>query len=491
MKIHNMRPWMIAAFILITISMLAGVCAIFPDEGISVGESLTLTFPSVEDMLTGGAEELPTAPSPEEVMAMREQEMQMAAEQEFVSYFQKSPARIHMPDSACAYLDPLFAALEGADTTKVRVVHYGDSQLEGDRMTCVLRDTLQQRFGGLGAGMIPLRATIYSLTTNQTLSKQLTKYLLFGPATERRDSSNLYGPMAAVTLLDSTSVLSLSPYKRAEGMSPAQQFSEMTILSRSGSPIHVQAQGNQCTISPDGSALQLTTITLKDSTSRMSATFSGYGDVYGILLDGHTGVNVDNVALRGCSGTIFTGISQKQLTTYFGSTHTRLIILQFGGNSMPYLKSEQGITRYVEQLRRQVKYVQRTAPSAAILFIGPSDMTTKVNGHYQTYPLLQRVDQSICQMVLEEGCAYWSLFESMGGAGSMMRWAQASPALAGSDYVHFTRKGAARAGQLLAESLMTAYRYYQFRRPNPDANTPDSLRPQHLEPAVNALTISE
>lgn len=477
-------------FIFVTIGMLAGVCALFPEEGVSVGEDLTLSFPSVEDMLSGGTEEA-TGPTPEELLAMHEQEMQMAAEQEYIRYFTSNPTRIHMPDSACTYLDSLFAALEGADTTKVRIVHYGDSQLEGDRMTCVLRDTLQTRFGGMGAGMIPLQANLFSLTVNQTLSKELTKYMLYGPQSGRRDSSLYYGPMAAVTILDSTAVLSVSPYKRPEGLCVSQQFSEMTVLTRSDRNMRVSAQGNTVSIAPSGAALQSTTITLKDSTSRFSATFSGDGDVYGILLDGHTGVNVDNIALRGCSGTIFTGIASKQLSTFFSVTNTRLIILQFGGNSMPYLKSEQGVKRYVEQLRRQVRYMQKQAPHAAILFIGPSDMTTKVNGTYQTYPLLSKVDQAICQMVNEEGCAYWSLFESMGGAGSMMRWAKSNPALAGSDYVHFTRKGAMRAGQLLAESLMAAYRYYDFRRPQPEPTIPDSLQPVHLEPLVKSIAIAE
>ena len=35
------------------------------------------------------------------------------------------------------------------------VFHYGDSQLEGDRMTSYIRDRLQKRFGGYGLGMVP------------------------------------------------------------------------------------------------------------------------------------------------------------------------------------------------------------------------------------------------------------------------------------------------------------------------------------------------
>ena len=95
-------------------------------------------------------------------------------------------------------------------------------------------------------------------------------------------------------------------------------------------------------------------------------------------------------------------------------------------------------------------------------------MTTRINGKLQTYPMLAAVDASLCRMVNEEGCAYWSLFESMGGNGSMVRWANSQPPLAGKDYIHFTRLGAQRAGELLTEAFMTGYRYYKFRNPEPE-----------------------
>ena len=35
----------------------------------------------------------------------------------------------------------------------IRVLHYGDSQIEGDRITSYIRNELQKQFGGLGIGM--------------------------------------------------------------------------------------------------------------------------------------------------------------------------------------------------------------------------------------------------------------------------------------------------------------------------------------------------
>jgi lysophospholipase L1-like esterase len=106
----------------------------------------------------------------------------------------------------------------------------------------------------------------------------------------------------------------------------------------------------------------------------------------------------------------------------------------------------------VKRLREQVRYLQECAPETGILFIGPSDMTTIVNGEKQTYPLLPYMDRLLRKMALEENIAYFSLFQWMGGSGSMMRWEEIG--LAGKDGIHFTRTGARKAGNAVAKWLL-------------------------------------
>jgi len=36
----------------------------------------------------------------------------------------------------------------------VRVLHYGDSQIEGDRISSFLRNRFQKKFGGYGVGLV-------------------------------------------------------------------------------------------------------------------------------------------------------------------------------------------------------------------------------------------------------------------------------------------------------------------------------------------------
>ena len=90
-------------------------------------------------------------------------------------------------------------------------------------------------------------------------------------------------------------------------------------------------------------------------------------------------------------------------------------------------------------------------------------MATNVDGVMQTYPELPRIVQALKTCCLENNIAYWDLYAAMGGYNSMTQWVNVSPPLAGSDYVHFTPRGADYAAEMLYKSLMNFHAYYLER----------------------------
>ena len=132
--------------------------------------------------------------------------------------------------------------------------------------------------------------------------------------------------------------------------------------------------------------------------------------------------------------------------------NVRLIILQFGGNAIPSNQNPGTIQSIVRGLREQVRFLQACAPQASFLFIGPSDMLTQTDGEWHTFPMVPYMDKLLRKMALEENIAYFSLYRWMGGAGSMMRWQEIG--LAGSDGIHFTRAGARKAGNAVADWIL-------------------------------------
>ena len=312
----------------------------------------------------------------------------------------------------------LRAALKTADSTIVRIVHYGDSQIEEDRISMTIRRYLQGKYGGHGVGLIPLFQSIPTITLDQrTFPKPAQRYLVYGPQSLRSDTS-LYGFMGQVSIPDTTTLVTLRPRhpKESEGT-----FSRIKVFA--------------------------------DSTYVIPATDSvrikGHQAVYGLSLESSTGVIVDNVPMRGCAGYVFTSIDRQQLSRFYQTEQVKLIILQYGGNALPSMSSGRGVSYYVAMMRKNVRYLKQCAPQSDFLFIGPSDMLTLKDGEWQSMDFLPLMDSELSRMAQQEGIAYFSLYQAMGGKNRMKQWQEKG--LAGEDGIHFYRSGANKAAKMLLE----------------------------------------
>lgn len=489
-----MKLYKTLIFIFALMAMLAGLAFFFPENGIHLG-FLDLSFPSLRQVLTttsSSDEEGEVELTPEQLLELRMASLMQAQDSTFTDFCQNSPIRISMPrihryladtltadqlllmsDSlrqACdsivmqpdslwvayrdsitderdmTYLDDFFLALDSARSHHVRIIHYGDSQLEEDRITSGLREHFQTQFGGGGCGMMPAQKWVYKMTCSQSTSPELPYRLAYGPASMRA-SHNGYGPMATVAHTNGTVRISYSMSK-SDRFPHVRDFNRVSVLRSA----------------PDGSGLQYVTQEFDSMQHQITVTVDGPADIYGVLLDQKTGVSMDNVPMRGSSGSIFTRISRNTIEPFFKHENVRLIILQYGGNSVPAMKNEKALHTFCREIQKQVRLFRELAPDAKILFIGPSDMSTNIGGQMRTYPLLPQFVDLLDKYLTECGAAFWDMFEAMGGEGSMVQWVKARPQLAGEDYIHFTHKGAEHVSDLLFETIDTYYKYYKFRR---------------------------
>lgn len=331
------------------------------------------------------------------------------------------------------FLGAFYQSLTTANTRKVRIVHYGDSQIEEDRMSSQIREVLQDRFGGAGVGLMPLAQTIPSRSVKQALimnsktitPQTLTRNIVYGPKRMQR-SDGLYGAMGQVAFMND-SLVSGSEH--------------LTLIC---TPTDHRPRYTQVKLFADSS--------IRHEQYGDTISLQGKGAVYGISQESSTGIIVDNIPMRGCLGLVFNKIDSTQLTHFYRNENVTLIIMQFGGNAIPFNEKPSTIQSIVRGLRQQVRYIQSCAPHASILFIGPSDMLTTIDGVEQSYPMVSYMDRLLHKMALEEHIAYFSLFRWMGGNGSMARWKEIG--LAGSDGIHFMRSGARKAGNAVAEWLV-------------------------------------
>ena len=102
-----------------------------------------------------------------------------------------------------------------------------------------------------------------------------------------------------------------------------------------------------------------------------------------------------------------------------------------------------------------MRHLQQTLPGVPILLIGAHDRGVKIDGRVQTSPDIPLLVSVQSEVARETGCAFWNLFEAMGGHDSMLAYVNSSPPLAGKDYTHFTRAGAKRIGAKLHRLITT------------------------------------
>ena len=81
--------------------------------------------------------------------------------------------RIRYPNNRLAFITQLRESLE---SDNCRIIHYGDSQLEGDRISGYLRNRLQGIYGGSGPGFIPVVQVYDQISANVTHSDNWTRH---------------------------------------------------------------------------------------------------------------------------------------------------------------------------------------------------------------------------------------------------------------------------------------------------------------------------
>jgi lysophospholipase L1-like esterase len=378
---------------------------------------------------------------------------------------------IIVPDGLKDKWARMFQDFESAGSKKVRVIHYGDSQLEGDRITGYVREKLQSKYGGNGPGFVPVMPVYTQLAVNITNEGNWKRYAIFDK-TQGMTEDKRYGLWTSYTTMDKvvlpdslvdSTLADATDYRvliSASGrtFAHARTFSELSIhygdiigdltieVTQAGAPIYSAKLDT-------GNYYKELKINLS-STSDIVVNFKGPGNgkFFGFTFEKGNGVYMDNVAMRGSSGTIFTKMNGTLYAQMAAKRNPSLVILQYGGNSVPHLESEDGARRYANWMVSQINRVKRACPNACILFIGPSDMSTLIEEEYQSYPYLGDVISHLKRMCWKQNVAYFDLCETMGGLNSMPTWVEKG--YAAKDYTHFAPSGTRIVSELLFKAII-------------------------------------
>ena len=402
----------------------------------------------------------------------------------------KGESFIFNPDTlGSSYLDSFFVALgDSLHPKSLRIAHYGDSQLEGDRVSCFIRKKFQQKFGGYGLGFVPLCDIATSVDYSIASSDNWIRYTVF----HNRYKGGYYGLSGTVfrfskyiidhseekdttvnqTIYDSSSKSGKIVAFHNAWVSYHFQTSYKTITLMYGNAktpclINVYDTKTSEIILRDtlAASFEFNLHELKLPTNPLAIKIefiSGISpDFYGLLFDGDKGVQVDNYAIRGHSGDGLMNIQPDFLAKQIQDLHTKLVLFQYGANVVPYIKNEKDCKNLEQIYYKLFMRYKAKAPETSVLVIGAGDMARSIDGKYESYPMLSEIRDAQKRAALKAGCAFWDLYEIMGGEDAILTWTEKG--LASYDG-HLTPKGQKMISEKLFNALMVEYNLYLFRK---------------------------
>ncbi|MBN1951422.1 MAG: hypothetical protein JW801_09470 [Bacteroidales bacterium] len=488
---NKITPAFITLYFAVILGILALIAAVFPEGGIKLGGETKIQFATLDELFSSQYDnESRDFRKLKDIQNLSAEELaeQMVDATAVVDTIvdtippvkeKLSFLQLQFPDNDRTILYPAFRAFDqaGAASQPVRVLHYGDSQIEDDRISSVIRNELQKKFGGSGPGMIPVVPfyTYYPFSYSLEFSEGWYGY----PFYWSKDASvehKRYGALA--------SFYQFTPYL-ADSLPLPVTENEAWVLykgSRIGFPgtrtfqkcrlfygynklpfqLGVSTDNNllKADSFPATTGIQTYQLNFDEPISNLHLSFRGVSSpqIFGIALDGLNGVAVDNIAMRGNAGLIFTQMDIESLRKHYQALNIKMIILQFGGNIVPDV-TDSYIAYYERMFCNQILRIKEALPDVSVVVIGVADMSVKVKTHFESYPKLDKIRDAMKRASFKAGAAYWDMYQAMGGKNSMPSWVKED--LGRDDYVHFTTKGAKMIATMFTGALLTEYNSYK------------------------------
>lgn len=486
-----MTPGRIVAFLILVLSLLGLLGFILPEKGIKLGNELTIRFPSPAEILSPAEQEqvdisdiLDLEADADEI-ATPDTTAQDTLAPTLLAPLEERIA-LHYPQKDKSILYALFSKLEKARSQKrpVRILHYGDSQLEGDRITSYIRNKFQTQFGGSGPGLFSIADIVPSFSVERALAGDWIRYSVMTKRDPQQEharfgalsSYSRFTPIISNRALQDTTIhsasLTITPQQNA--FSKAKEFSVCKLYyGWHTAPVRIDLHQGDELISTEvvepADKLLIREWRFPATPDQLTFTFTGRNspDIYGISLEGTNGVNVDNIAARGGSGYEFHGVDQALLGTMYSDLDVELLILQYGGNVLPNIKNAEEAESYGSFFGAQIARFRKLIPGVSIIVIGPSDMSIKEGEDYVTRPFLENVRDAMKANALQQGAIFWDMYDAMGGKNSMVSWVNAEPPLAATDYTHFSPRGARKVGELFYSAFLNDYTLFRAQKALP------------------------
>lgn len=378
-----------------------------------------------------------------------------------------SPDSLLNPVSS-PYLNPLGKFCDSLRSSKgqVRIMYYGDSQIEGDRITSYLRYNLRKEGpGGTGPGLfLPVMPVTYTKSVYVRASSNWGRYNYLSFRTGEIKDRNLgplmafcrYLPAGQSSVTESKAWIRIVPSMFADSSSSKYEYLRI-FYSNSKGPVQITVRPDTYSVLTDtlktGEEVNEFTCPLHNA-KNILIEFSGRSspDIYGISIESRKGIIVDNIPQRGSAGLEFTMVNRENLKESFMLLKPDLVILHFGLNIVKNLS--ESYAYYEKGLYRQISLLKEICPPGTqFLLVGLTDMAYADGDIIKPYPNISVIINAQQKAAGRSEAVFWNAEKAMGGTSSIIRWNEMNPPLAKKDFVHFTDQGADTLARMMMSDL--------------------------------------
>lgn len=332
----------------------------------------------------------------------------------------------------------------------VRIGYFADSWIEADVLTVDLREKLQSRFGGYGIGWVDCTPGMYrNRPTIGLASEGIDGHVVIKKPFDKA----LEGISQRYFLPKDKSSITLTAKKYREHAAK-WQCASLFFRAPNGFMVTTVQNGADTTtskMSAGSTHVQRFDFPAKEMTS-LKCTFTDVkpGTVlFGTALESSNGVVLDNLGVRSLQGYQLLDIPDTTLADFARLRPYDLIVLHFGVNAMSKETNEKKLTYYINKMKRVIERFRNAYPQATILVLSLSDNKM---GRAKDNEMLAQMQR---EMAKECKVPFFSVFEAMGGSGSIGRFVKNG--WASSDHVHINFKGGEQVATYIFNALEQGY----------------------------------
>jgi lysophospholipase L1-like esterase len=368
-----------------------------------------------------------------------------------------------------AHLDEFFDALYQLrlnNDRKINIVHIGDSHIQADYLTAVVRRNFQKYFGNAGRGLI-IPAKVAGTNGPFNVVTNSSEKWNSGRVVEAANPLPI--GIGAITVQTTNEHARLEVYMNDLWLDygfnaltlffqkdeSSFYFSVKDTLNKElafiGSFTEEPFVNYSRVVFPDAvSAMSLETI--KSMPTQNQAV------IFGINLENDAnGIRYHAIGVNGARYAHYNKASL--LAAQTAALTPDLFIVSLGTNEAiqyPYLEKD-----LIAQIDNFISSLKRNNPKAKFMLVTPPGAFRKKN---KPNPGIEITRQQIIAYAVENGFAFYDMYKAMGGDQAADTWKACG--MIRSDGVHFTKDGYEYQGTLFFKAMMKSYnQYVSFRHP--------------------------